>query len=204
MAPLDDQTDKFLNSDAVNDDFFIGVVEKKLNLTRDKFKLLLVLLSPATGKGENYVSVLYRVKVKIQILKTQEKQSVDFIFKAMTSTLGSIHDMNVFVRERLLYEDVLISFENIWLERTGEEVQFGPRCFQFKTDPYEIIVLEDLKKENYEMLDRKVGLNLAEAKLILAKLAKFHAVSNIRYQKVCFRKKKEFSTYLFCSTGWDN
>lgn len=195
MASQGDQADAFLNSEAVSDDFFIGVIEKKLNITRDKFKLLLVLLSPATGKSENYISVLYRVKAKIQILKTKEKQLVDFIFKALTSTLDGIKEMNVFTRERAMYEDVLISFEQIWLERTGEEVKFGPKCFKFETDPYEIIVLEDLKKENYQMLDRKVGLNLAQTKLILAKLAKFHAVSAIRYQKVSFQKKIFFLTY---------
>lgn len=202
MAHREDQADVFLNSDAVNNDFFIEVVEKKLNLSQDKFKLLLVLLSPATGKGENYVSVLYRVKAKIEILETRQKQSVDFIFKALTTTIEGFKKMDVFSRERLIYEDVLSSFENIWLERTDESVQFGPKCYKFETDPYEIIVLEDLKKDNYEMLDRKVGLNLAQTKLLLAKLAKFHAASNIRYQKVSFRKQFFFIlSDFFSRTG---
>lgn len=47
------------------------------------------------------------------------------------------------------------------------------------------MVLDDLKAENYEMLSRHAGLNVAQGKLLLSKLAKFHAASAVRYQTVC-------------------
>lgn len=184
----DEQSNIFLNSDAVGDDFFIEIVEKKLNIKRDEFKLRLVLLSPATGKNENFVSVVYRAKIKIEILETKLRQSVDVIIKALLSVMKELKEFSVFPRERFVYENVLNSFEKIWLDEAGEEILFGPRSIKFETDPYEIIVLDDLKTENYEMLDRQIGLNLTQTKLLLTKLAKFHAASAIRYQKVC----KEF------------
>lgn len=184
MTSRDDQSDGFLNSDAINDDFFIGIVESKLNITRDKFKLRLVMMAPATGKNENYMSVLYRAKIKIQVHETKAMESVDVIIKALLTTIQELKEFSVFPRERFVYENILTSFEKIWLDRSGEEVHFGPKSIKFESEPYEIIVLDDLKAANYVMLDRKVGLNLEQTKTVLAKLAKFHAASAIRYQKV--------------------
>lgn len=183
MSSRDAQSDDFLNSDAISDEFFIDIVETKLKISRDQFKLKLVLVSPAIGKNENFVSVLYRAKIKVEILETNSIESVDVIIKALLTTIKEIKEFSVFPRERLIYEDVLSSFEQIWLE-ADEEISFGPKSIKFETDPYEIIVLDDLKAGNFKMLDRKVGLNMEQAKMILEKLAKFHAASAVRYQKV--------------------
>lgn len=184
MGSRDEQSEVFLSSDTMSDDFFIAIVERKLNIARDKFKLRLVLLQPATGKNENFASVVYRGKIKIELLESGERQSVDVIIKALLSTMEELKKFSVFPRERFMYEDIIDSLEMIWLERTNEVVKFGPYYVKAETDPYEIIVLDDLKADGYEMLDRKIGLNLTQTKLALAKLAKFHAASAIRYQKV--------------------
>jgi len=183
MASRDEQSNSFLNSDAIGDDFFIEIVESKLKIPRDEFKLRLILLSPATGKNENYASVVYRAKIKIEILRTKERKSVDVVIKALLSLMKEIKEFSVFPRERFIYENVLSSFELIWRERAKEEIKFGPRSVKFETDPYEIIVLDDLQAEGYAMLNRKVGLNMSQTKLLLTKLAKFHAASAIRHQK---------------------
>ena len=184
MSTKDEQSDLFLNSDTLCDDFFIKIAERKLKISRDKFKLRLVLLEPATGKNENFVSVIYRATIKIQLHENNEKQSVKAIMKVLLSTLEEFKKFSVFPRERFIYDDVIPSFEKIWLDRANEVVKFGPSCIYVETDPYEIMVLDDLKAEGYEMLDRKVGLSLVQTKLALEKFAKFHAAGTIRYQKV--------------------
>lgn len=184
MASREEQSESFLNSDTVGDNFFIGIVENKLKITRDTFKLRLVLLSSATGKNENYQSEVYRAKIKIEILKTGERKGVDVIIKVLLTTMEVMKAFSSFPRERCVYEDILTSFEKTFHDRVGEEIQFGPRSIKFETDPYEIIVIDDLKVDGYKMLDRKVGLNMEQTKMVLAKLAKFHAASTIRYQKV--------------------
>jgi hypothetical protein len=184
MSSRDAQSDSFLNSDVVGDEFFVSIVERKLNLTRDQFKLRIVLLSPATGKNENFVSIVYRAKIKIELTATNERRSVDVILKVLLSTLEEFKKFSVFPRERFMYEDVIASFESIWLERAGERIVFSPSCLKVESDPYEIIVLDDLKANGFEMLDRKLGMNEAQAKVALSKLAKFHAASAIRFQKV--------------------
>lgn len=184
MTTQEEQSECFLNSDAIGDEFFIAIAEKKLNIKRDEFKLRLVLLSPATGKNENFLAVLYRAKIKVELLASRERKTIDVIIKALLSTLPEMKEMGVFPRERFVYLNVLNSFEEIWLERAGKEIKFGPRIITYETDPYEQIILDDLKAEGFQMLDRKVGLSFAQTKMVLTKLAKFHAASVIRYQKV--------------------
>lgn len=180
----DDQSEAFLNSDTLGDEFFCSIVERRLNISKDSFKIRLVLLSPAIGKNENFVSVVYRAKIKIEVLETHERKCVDVIIKALLTTLEEFKKFSVFPRERFLYEDIIKSFEKIWQERAKEVIQFGPACIKVETDPYEIIVMDDLKACGYQMLDRKVGLTAPQTKLALTKLAKFHAASAVRYQKV--------------------
>jgi hypothetical protein len=184
MASRDEQSDNFLNSEALNNDFFVEICERKLGLARDKFKVRLVLISPATGKNENYLSVVYRAKVNVEVLASKERQFVDVIIKAMLSTLPEIKQWSVFPREIFIYNDVISSFERIWKEKANEVVVFGPKCLKVAEEPYEVVVLDDLKAEGFQMLNRKVGCNVQQAKLVLSKLAKFHAASAIRHQTV--------------------
>ena len=66
MCSRHNESELFLNSETLDDEFFISIVENKLKISREKFQLRLVLLSPATGINENYLSVVYRAKIKIQ------------------------------------------------------------------------------------------------------------------------------------------
>ena len=181
-ASKSDQAEAFLNSEVVSDDFFISIVENKLKISRDDFKLRLVLLFPAAGKNENYTSVLFRAKIKIEH-NDGRKESVQAIVKALLEMIPEFKEFGVFPRERRMYEGVISSFQKIW-EEVGVEVNFGPKSIKFETDPYEILVLDDLAEGGYVMADRKVGVDLKVAKLLLEKLAKFHAASAVRFETV--------------------
>lgn len=174
-----------------------------MKIVRDKFKLRLVFISPATGTNENFVCVVYRTKIKIHLLETSENVSLDIIIKALLSTMKELKEFGVFPRERFMYENILKSLEDVWHERVGNEIQFGPKSLNYATDPYEIIVMDDLKAAGYEMLDRKIGANFEQSKILLAKLAKFHATSAIRYQKVISSLYVNFLIKLLTSKlGW--
>jgi hypothetical protein len=184
MATRDEQSNNFLSSDALSNEFFVELVERKLSLARDEFKVRLVFISPATGKNENYLSVVYRAKINVEIIKSKQRQFVDVIVKAMLSNLPEIKAWSVFPREIFIYNDILKSFEKIWRERANEVADFGPNCLKVAEEPYEVVVLDDLKAEGYQMLNRRLGVNVEQAKLVLAKLAKFHAASVIRHEEV--------------------
>lgn len=175
--------DFFLDSEAISDKFFIEIVENKLKIQRKEFKLRLVMLSPAIGKNENFVSVVYRAKIKVELLEAKEMQSVDVIIKALCNKHENFATLGVFQRERFLYENILGKFEKIWLD-AGEEIQFGPKCFKVDHDPFEVLVLEDLKSEMFVMADRKIGFDMQQTRFVLKKLARFHAAGASFYQQV--------------------
>lgn len=196
MTSRDEQSDTFLSSDAVNEEFFIDIIEKKLKIARDKFKLRLVLITPATGKNENFVCVVYRAKIKILLLDSNEIITTSVIIKALLSLMQEFKEFSVFPRERFTYENIITSFEKIWSD-VGEDIQFAPRCLRFDTDPYEMFVMEDLQAMGYKMLDRKIGANKEQTNCLISKLAKFHAASAIRYRKVFFLFSF-FGYLIFC------
>lgn len=180
----DDKINTFLNIETINDDFFNEIVERKLKISRDKFKVRLVFIMPATGKNENYASVVYRVKISVELLETNERVFVSAIIKALITTIPELKGFGIFPRERLMFDEIIGSFEDIWRDVAGEIVTFGPQCLAVHSDPYEIIVLDDLKVSGFEVLDRKIGVNLDQAKAVMKILAKFHAAGAVRYQKV--------------------
>lgn len=187
LISRDVQSENFLESDIVNDDFFCSIVERKLNITRDKFKVRLVLIVPATAKTESYMSNVYRVKIKVEILDTMERLNIDVVLKVLLAIYEIFGKFGIFEKECLMYKDVILSLEKIWLEKSGEVIQFAPKCLKIEASSYEIIVLDDLKVAGYEMMDRKVGLTVLQTKLALTKLAKFHAASAVKYQTVNYK-----------------
>lgn len=197
----DKQLSLFLDSDTIDGDFFCDVVEKKLQISREKFKLRLVALTPATGKNENFLSVVLRAAIKIQILETKAKKSIDVIIKALLlETDKGLKDLGIFQRERYVYEKILNSFESIWQQIIGEKIKFAPTCLKVTQSPYEIIILEDLRSTNYFVADRKVGLDLRQSEIVLKKLARFHATGAIYLQEVL--RKLIAEVFAGPSSGW--
>lgn len=49
-----------------------------------------------------------------------------------------------------------------------------------------VIILEDLILKGYRLIEDKTGLDLPHAKVVLGKLAKFHAMSAVLHTKVKF------------------
>lgn len=172
---MEDLFAAFLDSESVDDSFFKNIIEKKLEIKPEDFKLNLVLFSPATSKNENFVASVYRLKIKLN--RKDRLESIDVIVKVLLSESEGLKSLSLFPRERVVYRNVLRAFEAIWVERGDKSVQFAPLSFNIKTKPYEVIVLDDLQSSGYKNLKRPNGMNFQEAKIVLSKLAKFHASS---------------------------
>lgn len=176
---------QFFNSDVFSNEFFMEVAKNKLNIAENELRVKVVILSDVIDSRKSSSSAVFRGKLKVEILKeTTMQENIDFIMKASFLTAPELKTLSVYPREKLMYGDVVKSFEDIWRERRNVIVEFTPRCYKILTNPYDVIVLQDLSSCGYMKLDRKIGLNLNQAKLVLSKLAKFHAASAIRYQKV--------------------
>jgi Ecdysteroid kinase-like family len=179
-----EEVDKFFNSEALNENFFTEIIQRKLNLARDAFKIKLIMIFPATSVNDNFISVIYRAKIKIEIVQTQSLRAIDVILKCSISQSSENAGFQVFPREKLVYEEILEKYEKIWKEQASESVQFGPKCWSVVSRPYEIIALDDLKAESYELVKKETGVNLQQAKVVLSTFAKLHAASAFQYQKV--------------------
>ena len=175
MSSQEKSFETLLNSDSIDDDFINGIVANKLNVPSSKFKVTLVLITPATKPNENYLGLVCRTKLKVHMLETNEYKILDVIVKVAQEMIESLGELNVYQREKIMYENILTKFEGILFDKLGEKVRFGPNLLMFKYEPSPIIVLDDLKAEGYEIVDRKEGLSLEQAKSFLSKLAKFHA-----------------------------
>lgn len=182
-------TDQFFNSDIFCDEFFIEIAENKLKIARDKFRVRLVIFTAASSKKENYSSAVYCGKLKVEITsKIPKHENIDFYIKASFLTAPELKSLSEKApREKLMYENVVKSLERIWDEKANVKVKFSPECYKILSEPYDIIVLEDLRSSGFESLDKKLGLDLIQAKLVLTKMAKFHSASAVRYQKVIER-----------------
>lgn len=107
--------DKFYFSDILRKDY-------------SSCKVIRFNVSPLNGKGENYASSMYRVKLSVE---SGEAGLVhrNFVVKAnlqttMDPAIASI--FNVFPKEIQMYTDILPQFEGIF-ESVSEKVQFGPK-----------------------------------------------------------------------------
>lgn len=66
---------------------------------------------------------------------------------------------------------ILIDFQK---EKTKNYFKSHPHCYSARN---ELLILEDLCVRDFQMPDRKTGLNLAQVEAVLTELAKFHSLS---------------------------
>ncbi|XP_062554394.1 uncharacterized protein LOC134219624 [Armigeres subalbatus] len=136
----------------------------------------------ATKKGDNYASEMYRAVIQYE--RHGKPMKCKRILKVIPS--GEIQRMimeknSLFPREITVYRDILPRIHSM-LESIGDPTLISPKCVFTTDDPETMLVFEDLKDANFQMVDRKLGLDLEQAKLVIGKLAKLHACSAVIYQ----------------------
>lgn len=139
-------------------------------------------IESATKPGDNFLSSIYRLKIE-----SKAKSNVTVIIKTASGPAEAnsfISIVNGFSKEVLVYTELLPHFERLWFDHTGEVISFGPKCHFATTEPVPIIAMDDLRMSGYFIRDRKIGLNIRETKIVLEKIAKFHACSVKRYEEV--------------------
>lgn len=105
--------DKFYFSDILRKDY-------------SQFKVVRFNVAPLNGKGENYASLMFRVKITVENTETGLAHR-NFVVKASLPNsldLGSAFD--VFPKEIQMYNEVLPQFVAMY-RAVGETVRFGPK-----------------------------------------------------------------------------
>ncbi|XP_023726683.1 uncharacterized protein LOC111874986 [Cryptotermes secundus] len=137
-------------------------------------------VKPAVGKGDNYTSDLYRVKIH-----TADGKVFNLIVKkelAAEGELGKVlQKSSAFLRETHMYRSAAVRLANILQEMSpGECSQFAARYLYSCPGT---IVMQDLRAEGFKMAERRQGLDFSHCLLVMRMLARFHAASVVLHDR---------------------
>ena len=153
------------------------LLEKALkNVFADKtVKVIKFYTKLAVANGDNYTSDVFRILVDYRIENSAPKQ-ISLIVKCMLEIQGVsqlLNEYKMFVKEKEIYSNILPKVSKMFNEN------FAPKCYYLMENPSQIFVMEDLKESGFVVVDRQAGLDLEHCKLLIKKLAKYHAASMI-------------------------
>ncbi|KAH8417167.1 hypothetical protein KR222_005492 [Zaprionus bogoriensis] len=166
----------------VNEDYFRPIIEKDV---ADFVSIKKFTPIAATQPGENYTSVMVRVIVDIEV-KDGSEQTVSYILKTtLDSDKGGslIEGMNLFPKEKQMYQDYIPKFVKLYKD-AGVDIELAPKCVHVEESSKGIVlVLEDLKRQKFQNIDRLKGFDMAHMRRVLLKLAEFHAASAVLHEQ---------------------
>lgn len=97
--------------------------------------------------------------------------------------LGFINILNIFPREKQMYELIIPQLEELYREQ-GKSIKFAPKCLWAENVSGRIsLVLEDLGTKKLSNINRLKGFNMKQMHCVLEKLAEFHAASAVWQQR---------------------
>ncbi|XP_037942804.1 uncharacterized protein LOC119675671, partial [Teleopsis dalmanni] len=143
-------------------------------------------IKPATAKGENYASIMTRVKVDFIEQQSKDTQHEYYIVKTtyendpvISKIMSAYH---VDKTEMIMYEKILPELSKL-LQEIGDDSKLFADTIHVDYE-HSAIIFEDLAVSDFILADRLEGMDMLECKLALKKLAKMHAtaaVLNVRH-----------------------
>ncbi|XP_034484608.1 uncharacterized protein LOC117789639 isoform X2 [Drosophila innubila] len=160
----------------INEDYFRPIIEKDVT---DFVRIKNFTSIAATKAGDNFSSIMVRVIVDIE-LKDGSEQEMSYILKTV---LENSKGGSMFPRETNMYQTQIPNFIRLYKE-AGVDVQLGPKCVHIDENPDGItIVMEDLKRQKFQNVDRTKGLDMEHMRGVLHKAAELHAASAVTYEQ---------------------
>lgn len=134
-----------------------------------------------SGRGDNYTSMLYRIRVKGQQQRdgtTDEWTNYEraIIYKVLPQS----REHREAFKSELLFRNEVAFYTYVWpalnnLQINNKNVFNGvAKIYAARVD---LIAMEDLREKGFKMADRRKGLQLDHLKRALKALAGFHALS---------------------------
>lgn len=170
----------------MNIDFFKAILEEGLNIINGKCSR--IVFEMGSGAGDNYCSSIYRVKLVFKCNDEEEELSVIIKCVPITETTKFLENIGVYIVEKSMYQDVIPRME-ILLDKS----HFGAKMYYAQRQPIYTLVFEDLKVSGFTTAVRQDLLDEEHIKMVLTKLAQFHATSMVLAYKV----SESFSYSLF-------
>ena len=147
-----------------------------------------IKLSEGCSGGDNFSSKVYRILIK----SSDGDHSLIAKCISYEGERAFLGTMDIHGKEIFFYKEVLPQMQVV----LGDNLFLAPKYFYSKGEPEKIIIIEDLLVKGYQIADRVTGLNFDEAKIVLEKLAGFHAASAVAALKSPEIKEK-YSSHMF-------
>ncbi|XP_058801085.1 uncharacterized protein LOC131669904 [Phymastichus coffea] len=177
-------------------------------------KVLSVFIKPATNKGDNYTSDMFRATVEYtrQEDKKTINQTKSLIVKVEPLTEGVHQDLisksSLFSTEILMMTDTLARMNEL-LGPDSPPLNGRGLYTQSKNPP--LLVIEDLAPLGFRMADRQAGLDMDHCLLAIRNLARFHASSialmerdpsqRTKYSRGIFHESQPAEMQIFFEQG---
>lgn len=138
-----------------------------------------VKIESGSNKGDNFIGIVYRVS------GTANGSTINVILKVAPRTEArreAFSSRVLFLREIKMYDEVLPMFRRfqesrgICVDKSGFHEY--PKCYKtIDSDVDETVILEDLRRDRFEMFDRMQVIRIEHVRLIMSALGKYHAIS---------------------------
>uniref|UniRef100_A0A3F2YWK6 CHK domain-containing protein n=1 Tax=Anopheles epiroticus TaxID=199890 RepID=A0A3F2YWK6_9DIPT len=166
----------------IDREYFTRVLETYLHadVTVQRYEL-----AAGCPGGQNFMSAIVRATVHYTLASAKPEgppETVSLIVKTKLSNpelAEGADQLNVFGIEKNVYGAVLKAVREL-LTSFGDCTQFAPR---FIYEDEHALVLEDLAAKGYRQPDRRARLDQPHMRLIVQKLAKFHAATAVLGRK---------------------
>ncbi|CAD6991942.1 unnamed protein product [Ceratitis capitata] len=171
-------------SEWLNKEYFETVLRKHKKdegLTIQKFNT-----SAGTTKGDSFINAMTRFNVEFLLSNSQEPHYGFYIVKSSYEGDPTIRkimtDFDVYNREILMYNKILPEMTAL-LAEIGDDDRLFAETMHVDLERGAII-FEDLSASNFVVGNRIERLDEPQAKLVLSKLAKFHATGAVLNERM--------------------
>lgn len=158
-----------------------GYFEQLLRKSREdsNIKVHTLDVKYAIPRGENFVSVIYRVQV---VFDTKDQSTVNrsYIVKGISSSEFTVKKLgedgyNVYEKEMDVYERIIPELNRL-ARSLGERSELYPSTLTIDRDN-DVIIFDDLSRKGFVMGDRTVGMDKIHLEMSFKIMAMMHASS---------------------------
>ncbi|XP_014614631.1 PREDICTED: uncharacterized protein LOC106792646 isoform X2 [Polistes canadensis] len=156
----------------------------------NSIRVIDIFSKPATAKGDNYSSDMYRVSVEFASKQDDREvmNKISFIVKvapsADTVQRKMVEQSKIFETEISMMENLLKKMNDL----VGPAHILGAQIFYSKKDYPGFLVIEDLAPLGFRMANRQASLDLPHSLCAMRGLARFHASSLAICEKEPYHK----------------
>lgn len=174
----------------------LKLAENDTHLTVDSIECL-----PGSQQGDNYMSIIKRILVRgKRRTRTSKKGKEFFISLIYKRQIASLQRRKLFRADEAFANEINAYTQLVPVLRkfSRDRLPF-PACVYAGADSEgDLIVLEDLWRSGFRMVDRRKCLSYRQCRTVLRELANFHAVSLAmkQVQPVLFHTMKEKVTEI--------